>query len=78
MAALLAFTLLPVHAAEPDLLEPERAFAFSARGLDPQTVEVRFDVAEALPRATTCIATSCGSPCSPGAWRRRLHCPPGA
>jgi thiol:disulfide interchange protein DsbD len=40
--ALLAGTAL---AAEPDLLPPERAFAFSARGLDPNTVEARFAVA---------------------------------
>jgi len=32
-------------AAAPDLLPPERAFAFSARGLDPATVEARFAVA---------------------------------
>ena len=29
-----------------DLLEPERAFALSARALDPATVEVRFAIAE--------------------------------
>ena len=29
----------------PDLLENERAFAFAARGVDPQTVEARFVVA---------------------------------
>jgi thiol:disulfide interchange protein DsbD len=31
--------------AQQKLLEPERAFAFSARGLDPQTVEARFTIA---------------------------------
>jgi thiol:disulfide interchange protein DsbD len=34
------------RAATPDLLPPERAFAFSARGLDPSTVEARFAVAD--------------------------------
>jgi thiol:disulfide interchange protein DsbD len=35
-----------VVATTPDLLPPERAFAFSARGLDPSTVEARFAVAD--------------------------------
>jgi thiol:disulfide interchange protein DsbD len=30
---------------QPDLLEPERAFAFSARALDSKTLEVRFAIA---------------------------------
>lgn len=35
------------HAAsEDDFLPPEQAFKFSARQVDPQTVEVRFDVAD--------------------------------
>jgi thioredoxin:protein disulfide reductase len=33
-------------AQQAELLEAERAFAFSARGLDAQTVEVRFAVAD--------------------------------
>jgi thiol:disulfide interchange protein DsbD len=33
-------------AVEPKLLEAERAFAFSARGLDERTVEARFAVAD--------------------------------
>jgi thioredoxin:protein disulfide reductase len=38
---------LPVTAvAQGKLLEPERAFAFSARGLDDRTVEARFAIAE--------------------------------
>ena len=31
---------------EPKLLPPEQAFRFSARALDPQTLEARFDVAD--------------------------------
>ncbi len=46
LAALFATALAGgAIAAAPDLLPPERAFAFSARGLDPSTVEVRFVVA---------------------------------
>ncbi len=41
--AVLAKTAL---AQQAELLEPERAFAFSARGLGAQTVEVRFAVAK--------------------------------
>ena len=33
------------RAADPDLLEPEKAFRFSARLLDAKRVEVRFDIA---------------------------------
>jgi thioredoxin:protein disulfide reductase len=36
---------LPVHAAEPDLLEPDKAFRFSARVLGPDAVEVRYQIA---------------------------------
>jgi len=50
-AALLAVLCLclggTAHAAsEDDFLPPEQAFRFAARQLDPQTVEVRFDVAD--------------------------------
>ena len=31
---------------EPKLLPPEQAFRFSARALDPKTIEARFDVAD--------------------------------
>jgi thiol:disulfide interchange protein DsbD len=34
-----------VRAAEPDLLEPEKAFQFSARLIDPGQVEVRYVIA---------------------------------
>lgn len=44
--ALVAFAAAGAMAATPDLLPPERAFAFSARGLDPGTVEARFAVAD--------------------------------
>lgn len=49
--ALLASTLFSAHAgglpgAQPELLPPEQAFRFSARALDPATVEARFDVAD--------------------------------
>ena len=46
---LLAFFLLfswAVHAGEGDLLEPEQAFKFSARVVDEQTLEVRYQIAE--------------------------------
>src|SRR6266496_389766 len=45
IAALVASLAGFAVAAEPDLLPPERAFAFSARGLDASTVEARFAVA---------------------------------
>jgi thiol:disulfide interchange protein DsbD len=47
MRRLLAFllTLLAAAAAAQDLLEPEKAFRLSARAVDPETVEVRFDIA---------------------------------
>jgi len=52
-AALLRFALLAIAAlslgrpalAGDDFLEPEKAFQFSARQLDPKTVEITFDVA---------------------------------
>jgi thiol:disulfide interchange protein DsbD len=39
--------LLPLfaHAAQPDLLEPSKAFRFSARNLDAKTVEVSYEIA---------------------------------
>jgi thiol:disulfide interchange protein DsbD len=43
----LAFAALPALAASPqDLLEPEQAFRFSARGLDGNAVEVQFAIAD--------------------------------
>jgi thiol:disulfide interchange protein DsbD len=45
-AALLAAALSPLASAQGDLLPNERAFAFSARGLDERTVEARFVVAD--------------------------------
>ncbi|HZN25030.1 MAG TPA: protein-disulfide reductase DsbD [Burkholderiales bacterium] len=36
---------LPTHAAEPDLLEPDKAFRFSARVLGPEALEVRYQIA---------------------------------
>jgi thiol:disulfide interchange protein DsbD len=33
-------------AAQPDLLEPEKAFRFSARALDASTIEVRYQIAD--------------------------------
>ena len=44
-AFLVALLCAPAWAA-PDLLEPEKAFRFSARALDPGTVEVRFQIAD--------------------------------
>src|SRR5262245_52700222 len=44
-ALVIAAASVAALAQDPQLLEPERAFAFSARGLDPQTVEARFSVA---------------------------------
>jgi thiol:disulfide interchange protein DsbD len=44
--ALLALALVCVGAAaEPKLLEPERAFAFSVQAIDDKTVEARFAIA---------------------------------
>jgi thiol:disulfide interchange protein DsbD len=46
-AALLTVLTLEVAIAQArDLLEPERAFSFSARSLDSTTVEARFAIAE--------------------------------
>jgi len=42
----LCLTLPPAAIGQGKLLEPERAFAFSARGLDDRTVEARFAIAE--------------------------------
>jgi thioredoxin:protein disulfide reductase len=46
IAALLGVAGPPVAAQEQKLLPNERAFAFSARGVDEHTVEARFVVAE--------------------------------
>lgn len=48
LAFLLAFlSWSGAHAAtEDDFLPPEQAFKFAARQIDPQTIEVRFDVAD--------------------------------
>jgi len=42
---LLLTLVLPAHAADPDLLEPDKAFRFSARVLAPDAVEVRYQIA---------------------------------
>ena len=44
--AFLLCLLAPLLAAAQDLLEPEKAFKFSARALDGRTIEVRFDIAD--------------------------------
>ncbi len=43
---LLAALLAPAASAQGDLLPNERAFAFSARGLDERTLEARFTIAD--------------------------------
>ncbi|HSS46490.1 MAG TPA: protein-disulfide reductase DsbD [Burkholderiales bacterium] len=43
---LLMLFSLPACAAEPELLEPEKAFRFSAEMLDPGNIEVRYQIAE--------------------------------
>ena len=43
---MLALIMAGAVAQAPDLLEPERAFRFSARPLDAATVEVRFAIAD--------------------------------
>jgi thioredoxin:protein disulfide reductase len=42
---LLLLLPLPGHAAEPELLPPEKAFQFSARLASPDTIEVRYAIA---------------------------------
>jgi thiol:disulfide interchange protein DsbD len=42
---LLALLACVVHGQEPDLLEPEKAFRFSARLLEPGKIEVRYEIA---------------------------------
>ncbi len=44
--ALLLLALAFGSASAQELLEPEKAFKLSARALDPQTLEVRFDIAD--------------------------------
>ncbi|MET0919038.1 MAG: protein-disulfide reductase DsbD N-terminal domain-containing protein [Burkholderiales bacterium] len=44
--AALAWAAGGVPGLEPKLLPPEQAFRFSARAVDPQTIEARFDVAD--------------------------------
>ena len=43
---LLMLFSLPARAAEPDLLEPERAFRFSAQMLNPADIEVHYQIAD--------------------------------
>jgi thiol:disulfide interchange protein DsbD len=45
VALLLLAFVLPAGAAEPDLLEPDKAFRFSARVLGPDALEVRYQIA---------------------------------
>ncbi len=45
-ALLVAAAMSPAARAQGDLLPNERAFAFSARGLDERTVEARFAIAD--------------------------------
>jgi thiol:disulfide interchange protein DsbD len=42
---LVLFLMLAAAAGAQDLLEPEKAFRLSARAVDPETIEVRFDIA---------------------------------
>lgn len=46
VAAALALSALSALALEPTLLPNERAFAFSARGVDERTIEARFVIAD--------------------------------
>ena len=46
LAVALFFCRTPASALEPKLLPNERAFAFSARGVDERTVEARFVIAD--------------------------------
>ena len=45
LAAVMAGSLPVAASAQPKLLEPERAFAFSVQALDEKTVEARFAIA---------------------------------
>ena len=45
LAILFAFAALPANGADPVLLEPEQAFAFAARALGPDAIEVRYQIA---------------------------------
>ena len=65
--ALAAGIDLPVP---PDLLPNERAFAFSARAVDPRTVEVRFDIAPGyyLYRDKLKVTVAPGALGAPPAW----------
>jgi thiol:disulfide interchange protein DsbD len=38
--------LIPAHAADPELLEPEQAFRFTARLVSPRLIEVQYRVAD--------------------------------
>jgi len=46
VATVAAGIALGAFAQDPELLEPERAFSFSVRALDPSTVEARFAIAD--------------------------------
>jgi thiol:disulfide interchange protein DsbD len=46
LAGALLVAMPPAASGQPGLLEPERAFAFSARALDERTVEARFAIAD--------------------------------
>ncbi|MDP1717575.1 MAG: protein-disulfide reductase DsbD N-terminal domain-containing protein, partial [Burkholderiales bacterium] len=45
LLTLLLLVSWPVHAAEPDLLEPDKAFRFSAQMAGPNTIEVNYRIA---------------------------------
>src|SRR5690554_1430733 len=42
--ALVVALIAPVHAAEPELLEPDKAFRFSARVKDERSIEVSYRI----------------------------------
>ena len=44
--ALLLLAASTVHAASDELLEPDKAFRFSARAVDPGTAEIRYRIAD--------------------------------
>ncbi len=77
LGAILALALArDVAGAAPDLLPPERAFAFSARGLDPTTIEAHFAIANGYYlyrdkiRFTVEPAPLAGAPAfPPGKWK---------